>query len=115
MPTRPAERRRPEASWQAVTVREVEVLRLVAEGLSNRKLARRLVISPRTAEHHVPHIYAKIGVSSRAAAALFGLEQLRCRDGRDKADRTSAGRLLNLAQASGLDVVDEAADVFLLG
>jgi DNA-binding NarL/FixJ family response regulator len=54
--------------------REVEVLRLVAEGLSNRGVARRLYISPRTAEHHVQHIYTKIGVSSRAAAALFAME-----------------------------------------
>ena len=54
--------------------REVEVLRLVAEGCSNRELARRLYISPRTADHHVQHIYTKIGVSSRAAAALFALE-----------------------------------------
>ena len=54
--------------------REIEVLRLVAEGCSNRAVAKRLSISPRTADHHVQHIYAKIGVSSRAAAALFALE-----------------------------------------
>jgi len=54
--------------------REVEVLRLVAGGLSNREIAQRLVVSPRTAEHHVQHIYAKIGVSSRASAALFAME-----------------------------------------
>ena len=53
--------------------REIEVLRLVAEGCSNRDIAKRLYISPRTADHHVQHIYAKIGVSSRAAAALFAL------------------------------------------
>jgi HD-GYP domain-containing protein (c-di-GMP phosphodiesterase class II) len=54
--------------------REIEVLRLVAEGCSNREVAKRLHISPRTADHHVQHIYTKIGVSSRAAAALFALE-----------------------------------------
>ena len=54
--------------------REVEVLRLVARGLTNRQIAERLVVSPRTAEHHVQHIYAKIGLSSRAAAALFAVE-----------------------------------------
>jgi DNA-binding NarL/FixJ family response regulator len=54
--------------------REAEVLVLVARGLSNRQIADRLVVSPRTAEHHVQHIYAKIGVSSRAAAALFAME-----------------------------------------
>ena len=54
--------------------REVEVLRLVANGLSNREIAQRLFVSPRTAEHHVQHIYAKIGASSRASAALFAME-----------------------------------------
>jgi HD-GYP domain-containing protein (c-di-GMP phosphodiesterase class II) len=54
--------------------REVEVLRLVARGLSNREIADRLIVSRRTAEHHVQHIYDKIGVSSRAAAALFAME-----------------------------------------
>jgi HD-GYP domain-containing protein (c-di-GMP phosphodiesterase class II) len=57
-----------------LTAREVDVLRLVAHGLGNREIAERLVVSPRTAEHHVQHIYAKIGVSSRAAAALFAME-----------------------------------------
>jgi HD-GYP domain-containing protein (c-di-GMP phosphodiesterase class II) len=57
-----------------LTDREAEVLRLVAEGCSNAQIAERLVISRRTAEHHVQHIYTKIGVSSRAAAALFAME-----------------------------------------
>ena len=43
-------------------------------GCSNAQIAQRLVISRRTAEHHVQHIYTKIGVSSRAAAALFAME-----------------------------------------
>lgn len=54
--------------------REVEVLGLVAHGCSNAEIASRLVISRRTAEHHVQHIYTKIGVSSRAAATLFAIE-----------------------------------------
>jgi DNA-binding NarL/FixJ family response regulator len=54
--------------------REVEVLRLVVEGCSNPEVGRRLGISRRTAEHHVQHIYDKIGVSSRAAAVLFAVE-----------------------------------------
>jgi HD-GYP domain-containing protein (c-di-GMP phosphodiesterase class II) len=57
-----------------LTDREVEVLRLLARGSSNREIARRLAISPRTAEHHVQHIYTKIDGSSRAAAALFAME-----------------------------------------
>jgi DNA-binding NarL/FixJ family response regulator len=52
----------------------VEVLRLLARGLSNPQIAQALVVSPRTAEHHVQHIYAKIGVSTRAAAALFAMQ-----------------------------------------
>jgi DNA-binding NarL/FixJ family response regulator len=54
--------------------RQVQVLRLLAQGLSNRQIAERLVVSPRTAEHHVQDVYAKIGSSSRAAAALFAVE-----------------------------------------
>jgi HD-GYP domain-containing protein (c-di-GMP phosphodiesterase class II) len=54
--------------------REVEVLGLLAEGCGNAEIASRLVISRRTAEHHVQHIYTKIGVSSRAAATLFAVE-----------------------------------------
>jgi HD-GYP domain-containing protein (c-di-GMP phosphodiesterase class II) len=57
-----------------LTEREVEVLALVAGGCSNAQIAERLVISRRTAEHHVQHIYSKIGASSRAAAALFAME-----------------------------------------
>lgn len=63
------------AEWPAgLSDREVEVLRLVARGLSNRAIASALFISPRTAEHHVQHIYGKIGVSTRAGAALFAME-----------------------------------------
>lgn len=54
--------------------RQVEVLRLIAKGLSNKDIAKALVVSPRTAEHHVQDIYLKLGVRSRAAAALFAME-----------------------------------------
>ncbi|HEX6246312.1 MAG TPA: HD domain-containing phosphohydrolase [Nocardioidaceae bacterium] len=57
-----------------LTDRQVEVLRLVAHGLSNRQIADRLVISRRTAEHHVQDVYLKIGASTRAGAALFAME-----------------------------------------
>ena len=63
-----------EARPAGLSDREVEVLRLVAEGCSNPEIGRRLGISRRTAEHHVQHIYLKIGLSTRAAAALFALE-----------------------------------------
>jgi putative nucleotidyltransferase with HDIG domain len=62
-------------AWPAgLTDRQVDVLRLLAQGLSNKEIARRLVVSPRTAEHHVQDVYLKIGVNSRAGAALFALE-----------------------------------------
>jgi HD-GYP domain-containing protein (c-di-GMP phosphodiesterase class II) len=54
--------------------REIEVLRLVATGFSNPEIADKLVISPRTAEHHVQHIYRKLGVRSRPAVAFFAME-----------------------------------------
>jgi HD-GYP domain-containing protein (c-di-GMP phosphodiesterase class II) len=57
-----------------LTPREVEVLGLLARGLSNKQIAERLVISPKTAGNHVEHIYAKIGASSRAAASLFAVQ-----------------------------------------
>ena len=57
-----------------LTAREVEVLRLLARGLSNKEIAERLVISPKTAGNHVEHIYAKIDASSRAAAAMFAVQ-----------------------------------------
>jgi HD-GYP domain-containing protein (c-di-GMP phosphodiesterase class II) len=57
-----------------LSAREVEVVRLVAAGCSNAAIAERLVISRRTAEHHVQHVYGKLGVSSRAAVALFAHE-----------------------------------------
>lgn len=66
--------RRRAAQPSGLSDREIEVLRLVAAGLTNRQIADRLVVSPRTAEHHVQHIYTKIGTSSRAAAALFAME-----------------------------------------
>lgn len=58
-----------------LTDREVEVLRLITRGRTNREAADELVISPKTVGSHVEHIYTKIGVSSRAAAAVFAMEQ----------------------------------------
>ncbi len=54
-----------------LTSREVEVLRLLARGLSTRQIAERLVISRRTASHHIEHIYAKTGATNRALASLY--------------------------------------------
>jgi DNA-binding CsgD family transcriptional regulator len=49
------------------------VLRLAATGLTTAEIARQLVISPKTADSHIQHIYAKIGCSTRGAAVLFAL------------------------------------------
>ncbi len=54
--------------------REVEVLRLAATGHTTREIADRLFISPKTADHHIQHVYTKIDVSTRAAAALWAME-----------------------------------------
>jgi DNA-binding NarL/FixJ family response regulator len=62
-------------AWPAgLSDREVEVLRLISRGLSKRQVADALVLAPATVDHHVRHVYAKIGVSTRAGAAVFALE-----------------------------------------
>jgi DNA-binding CsgD family transcriptional regulator/tetratricopeptide (TPR) repeat protein len=64
-------RRGPERDTHGLTGRELEVLRLVASGRSNREIASELVISEHTVARHVQNIFAKLGVSSRTAAASF--------------------------------------------
>jgi len=54
--------------------REIEVLRLVADGRTAGEIATQLFISPRTAEHHIQNVYTKIGVSSRAAATRWAVK-----------------------------------------
>jgi HD-GYP domain-containing protein (c-di-GMP phosphodiesterase class II) len=57
-----------------LTGREIEVLRLVARGLSNRDIARQLTVSQKTVGNHLQNIYSKIEVSTRAAAAYFAMQ-----------------------------------------
>jgi DNA-binding NarL/FixJ family response regulator len=77
-PIPPAARSAPPAKFPTtelagLTAREVEVLRLVAGGLTDHQIAEQLVISPRTVNTHVTSIYAKIRVSSRSAATAYAL------------------------------------------
>jgi len=56
-----------------LTPREMEVIRLLAEGLSNKEIAALLFISPRTVNYHLDNIYSKLGVGSRTEAAIYAL------------------------------------------
>jgi predicted ATPase/DNA-binding CsgD family transcriptional regulator len=62
------------ASPGGLTAREVEVLRLVAKGLTDAQVAEQLIISPRTVNWHLTSIYNKLGINSRVAAARFAVE-----------------------------------------
>lgn len=57
-----------------LTAREVEVLRLVAQGSSNKEIATKLVLSQKTVRNHVERAYTKIGVSNRIGASMYALE-----------------------------------------
>ncbi len=58
-----------------LTPREIEVLRLIAAGNTAKEAARKLEIAPKTADNHIQSLYSKIGVSTRAGAALYALER----------------------------------------
>ena len=65
---------KPAAYPDGLTAREFEVLRLVAQGLTNEQVARQLVISPRTVNTHLSSIYGKIQVTTRSAATRYAIE-----------------------------------------
>ena len=62
-------RRRPAHGWESLTATERAVSRLVAEGLTNGAVAKRLYISPHTVNTHLRHVFAKLDVSNRVALA----------------------------------------------
>jgi DNA-binding CsgD family transcriptional regulator len=59
------QRKRPTNGWAALTPTELDVVRLVTEGLANKDIATRLFVSPRTVQTHLTHVYTKLGLSSR--------------------------------------------------
>lgn len=67
-------RRNAPARLAGMTPREIEVLRLIARGRTARETAEELGIAPKTADNHIQSIYSKIGVTTRAGAALFAVE-----------------------------------------
>jgi predicted ATPase/DNA-binding CsgD family transcriptional regulator len=76
-PTQPpssTSKKKPLAYPSGLSAREVEVLRLVAQGLSDAEVADRLIVSPRTVTTHLTSIYNKLGVNSRVAATRFAVE-----------------------------------------
>jgi len=67
--------RRASAPGPVVTEREVEVLELLAGGLGNKEMARELAVSEATVKSHLSHIYAKLGVETRAGAVAAAIER----------------------------------------
>ena len=63
----------PEPPPLPLTPREVQVLRLLAQGLDNEAIAQRLVVTKRTVQNHVSNIYGKLGVASRTEAMLYAI------------------------------------------
>jgi DNA-binding CsgD family transcriptional regulator len=63
------ERKRPSSGWDSLTPTEVDVVRLVQEGLGNKDIAARLFISHRTVQTHLTHVYTKLGLTSRVQLA----------------------------------------------
>ena len=61
--------------FDELSERELEILRLIADGHANKEIARQLVISERTARTHVSHILGKLGVTSRTQAALLAVRE----------------------------------------
>ena len=63
------ERKRPSSGWASLTPAELDVVRLVSEGLGNKDIAARLFVSPRTVQSHLTRVYTKLGLSSRVQLA----------------------------------------------
>jgi len=68
-------RKRPAAGWASLTPAELDVVRLVGEGLRNDAIARRLFIAPGTVKVHMSHIFSKLGITTRAELAARAVSQ----------------------------------------
>ncbi|HJU00310.1 MAG TPA: LuxR C-terminal-related transcriptional regulator, partial [Actinomycetes bacterium] len=68
-------RARPQLGWESLTPTEERVVDLVAEGLTNPQIGERLYVSPRTVQTHLAHVFAKLGVSTRAQLAAQAAHQ----------------------------------------
>jgi DNA-binding NarL/FixJ family response regulator len=71
---RKRERLKADPSPGGLSRRELEILRLIADGLTTREIAERLFISPKTADRHIQNIYTKIGTSTRATATRWAID-----------------------------------------
>src|SRR5258708_6914664 len=74
IPTAPATVTTPPTYPAGLTAREVEVLRLLAGGMTDLQIAEKLVLSPRTVHAHISSIYSKLGITSRSAATRYAIE-----------------------------------------
>jgi predicted ATPase/class 3 adenylate cyclase/DNA-binding CsgD family transcriptional regulator len=63
------QRKRPTSGWASLTPTELDVVRLLSEGLGNKDIATRLFVSPRTVQTHLTHVYTKLGLTSRVQLA----------------------------------------------
>jgi DNA-binding CsgD family transcriptional regulator len=70
------ERKRPSTGWASLTPTELEVVRLVAEGIPNKDIATRLFVSPRTVQSHLRHVYNKLNLTSRVQLAQEAARQM---------------------------------------
>jgi predicted ATPase/DNA-binding NarL/FixJ family response regulator len=71
------ERKRPATGWKSLTPTELDVVRLVSEGLGNKDIAAKLFVSHRTVQTHLTHVYSKLGITSRVALAHEAAQQSR--------------------------------------
>ena len=72
---RPLHEQQPEMPYEKLTQRELQVLQLAADGLSNKEVAANLVISEKTAKNHIANIFSKVQVNDRTQAILYALRK----------------------------------------